>query len=461
MITPYMKRVGIKTKIVPHGHWSSRDENNRFTNRVRFVELLGEILGYTNVEDWYKVKQRDAYEFGGNGLLVKYYSGSIQQLIQETYPNYWFIPWLFQEAPNRYWELSDNIELYIDWLASMKNYTTLNDLYKLRTEDFKLNKGMGLVAKFKQTIIKIYEHIYPEKEWYPFMFEITTMGSLKDKKTHRQYLKHLEEVLGISSPEQWYNKCNKSNISENGCPGLLAYYNKSPTQYIYTMYPDYPWKWYKFSQCSHGEWDKKEKVKEWFDDLLIHHNITDYDDVYKLNRTDILNFYGGGGVDRYKGYIKLITENIPYNWDIKKFIKYGYSKKAVNLLNRLSAIIGIDIRHIHSSKDGEKKIGRYSADGYITAEQVRGKYDLPLNIKGIVIEYHGCCFHGCPKCYPTRSEKTFFGKKTYEECYIKTNERKRKMEADGYLVLELWECEDTELIDLGAWFQTIATMSSI
>jgi len=176
MITPYMTLVGITTKIVPHGHWSKTDENNRFINRIRFIELLGEKLGYTTIEDWYKVKQKDAEDFGGTGLISAYYNRSVTQLLQETYPNIWFIPWLFTNAPQGYWNSIEHVELYIDWLAEKKQYKTLEDLYKLRTEDFKSNNGMGVLSKFSNTIQTILESVYPEKTWLPFLFTIATKG---------------------------------------------------------------------------------------------------------------------------------------------------------------------------------------------------------------------------------------------------------------------------------------------
>jgi hypothetical protein len=448
-----MKLVGITTKIVPHGHWSKKDENNNFVNRIRFIELLGKKLGYNNVEDWYKVKQKDAYDFGGGGLLVKYYDGSITQLLQESFPNEWFIPWLFTNSPQGYWNSIENVELYIDWLAEKKQYNNLEDLYNLRTDDFKSNSGMGIISKFNNTIQTILETVYPEKTWLPFLFTIATMGSQKDRTTHIVYLKWLEEKLGITSPEQWYDKCNKPLFDINKGNGLIANcYNGSPTLFIYTMYPYYPWKWYKFTQSPHGSWDDKDKIIEWFNDLLKHYNITNLEDVYTLNRTDILNFYGNGGIDRHKGYINLIVNNISYNWDKIKFVKNGYSKKSVNFLDRLSKIIDKPIQHKLNSQDGEKKLGRIAVDGYISLENAKNIPGLTSIAGDIVIEYNGCCYHGCPICYTNRSEKTWFSGKSYQFHYDYTEKRKQKLIASGHKVIEIWECEDIPSHDLYMWF---------
>jgi hypothetical protein len=454
MAKSYIELIGITTKTLPCSHWSQIDANGRFINHIRFVELLGKELKCNSISDWYKICNKDVEKFGGSGLITKYYNHSIKPLLEYVFPNEWFVPWLFTMVPQGYWNSLENLELYLDWLSEKNGYRKIDDLYKLRTEHFKTNNGLGVLKKFKGAIQKILEFVYPEKEWLPFKFNHTVSGSLQDIKTHKQYLLHLEQNLCITSPEEWYDRCTVENIKSAGSPGLLGhYYNSSPTKFIYTMYPDFPWKWYKFTQASHGHWNKKDKVKEWFEDMLKHYNITDMEQVYTLGKTDIKAFYGNGGLQWYKSYVELIVKNISYNWDKTKFVKTGYSKKAVNFINRLISVTDIQIKHKLNNQDGEEKIGRKSVDGFILTDIVNSKFNMSLTVKGIVVEYHGCCYHGCPNCYPNRSEKTFFSNKTYQQQYDYTEKRKQTLTELGYIILEIWECEDDDLVDMLEWFK--------
>ncbi len=52
------------------------------------------------------------------------------------------------------------------------------------------------------------------------------------------------------------------------------------------------------------------------------------------------------------------------------------------------------------------------------------------------MNFDGCYFHGCPKCYPEHQEK-----------YNKTQEREREnlLKLAGYQVNSMWECEWNEI----------------
>jgi len=57
-----------------------------------------------------------------------------------------------------------------------------------------------------------------------------------------------------------------------------------------------------------------------------------------------------------------------------------------------------------------------------------------------VFQYHGCPFHGCPKCYPNRQEVITNGK-TAEQLYQATMNRTAFLRKNGYKVIEAWACE--------------------
>ena len=67
-------------------------------------------------------------------------------------------------------------------------------------------------------------------------------------------------------------------------------------------------------------------------------------------------------------------------------------------------------------------------------------YDASTNT---VYEFHGCVFHGCPKCYSKRRDLKRFchPKRTVEEVYQATQSKMQQLRAAGYHVKEMWECE--------------------
>ena len=59
-----------------------------------------------------------------------------------------------------------------------------------------------------------------------------------------------------------------------------------------------------------------------------------------------------------------------------------------------------------------------------------------------VYEFHGCFWHGCSKCYPVRDEKHLrLCKRTMHAVYENTQNKMIRLRAQGYNVVEMWECE--------------------
>ena len=92
------------------------------------------------------------------------------------------------------------------------------------------------------------------------------------------------------------------------------------------------------------------------------------------------------------------------------------------------------LRHARST-DGEFKIpeSRYSVDGY----------DASTNT---VYEFHGCFWHGCPKCHPqrTKTHQRLLGV-NMEGVYKRTQRKMSFLRSKGYGVVEMRECEWTRM----------------
>ena len=65
-----------------------------------------------------------------------------------------------------------------------------------------------------------------------------------------------------------------------------------------------------------------------------------------------------------------------------------------------------------------------------------------------VYEFHGCLYHGCPRCYPSRRAKHYaVPDRSVEELYQATLSKRMALLRAGYTVIEMWECEWDRLVD--------------
>jgi G:T-mismatch repair DNA endonuclease (very short patch repair protein) len=60
-----------------------------------------------------------------------------------------------------------------------------------------------------------------------------------------------------------------------------------------------------------------------------------------------------------------------------------------------------------------------------------------------VLQFHGCFFHGCPKCYPDSGAINRLSQKSFQYLNIKTAKRTAQLRKKGYTVIKKWACEFT------------------
>ena len=85
----------------------------------------------------------------------------------------------------------------------------------------------------------------------------------------------------------------------------------------------------------------------------------------------------------------------------------------------------------HAGNEGECKIPetRFTVDGYHEDSNT-------------VFEFHGCFWHGCERCFPSRHERhPRLLDRTMYDVREKTRQRIQKIKDKRFIVQEMWECE--------------------
>ena len=109
------------------------------------------------------------------------------------------------------------------------------------------------------------------------------------------------------------------------------------------------------------------------------------------------------------------------HWQENRLLKYSDI--------RHPSSVGIRLQHV--ANQGEYLIpnSRYTVDGY----------DAQTNT---VYELHGCFWHGCPECYPNRSEShRRLEDRPMDEVYSCTQKKLQFQRDKSYNVIETSECE--------------------
>ena len=118
----------------------------------------------------------------------------------------------------------------------------------------------------------------------------------------------------------------------------------------------------------------------------------------------------------------------------------GYRKKAkqsvvaYRWLSYVAHKQGVYIQH--GRNVGERRVGPYFLDG--CCEETRTAY-----------EFHGCFYHGCPKCFPAGTPNPVSGL-TMHELYERTQVKTMFLKQRGWQVVEMWECEFRDFLQRDA-----------
>ncbi len=124
----------------PDGYWSIPE------NRRHYMHWLGQQLGFTNTEDWYRVTNNHFHQFNGGGLLNVYFNGSIQAVLADFAPDTKWQPWLFASVPQSFWAKPENRGSYFTWLGERLGFVQPCDWTRLTRQDFLKNRGSWLLS---------------------------------------------------------------------------------------------------------------------------------------------------------------------------------------------------------------------------------------------------------------------------------------------------------------------------
>ena len=144
---------------VPQGFWGD------VCNRRQYMNWLAHLLGYSKLEDWYKITAGDFQKNYGGGMLDLHFSNSPSKAVIDTFPEHKWYEWLFGSAPQGYWQDKKHRLLYIYWLADLLGISKLSDWYAITGQRFRENSGSGFLDFFNNSPIRAITDCFPDYNW--------------------------------------------------------------------------------------------------------------------------------------------------------------------------------------------------------------------------------------------------------------------------------------------------------
>ena len=161
---------------------------------------------------------------------------------------------------------------------------------------------------------------------------------------------------------------------------------------------------------------------------------------HRYHEKDVTKIRGGGetcrsivGYDANALYLWAIMQDMPTGWYTRRRAETGfrpqqaqpYGQMAIQWLTRESDRTGCTIRHQGNGR--EKRIGKLPVDGWCA--ETRTAY-----------QFHGCFWHGCPKCHTDPEETNPKNNKTMATLLADTKKHTTYLRRH-VKVVEMWECD--------------------
>jgi len=108
------------------------------------------------------------------------------------------------------------------------------------------------------------------------------------------------------------------------------------------------------------------------------------------------------------------------------YVNQKNSNKAITWLKYVSEKDNLLIRHARNG--GEFKLGKYSLDGHCKETNT-------------VYEFHGCYYHGCPRCFENRNFWNASKQSSMKFIYNQHLNRIKYIKACNVNLVEMWECD--------------------
>jgi hypothetical protein len=100
----------------------------------------------------------------------------------------------------------------MDWAAKELKVKEKSDWYNVTREQFLEIGGNTILNKFNYSSIFLFSTIYPDYNWLPWKFSMSTLNYWGDVKNQRTFMDWAAKELNVKEMSDWYKISNKVTL---------------------------------------------------------------------------------------------------------------------------------------------------------------------------------------------------------------------------------------------------------
>jgi len=365
---------------VPKSYWDDQSLQRAF-----FDHVMDKELRLRNMDDWYNVNPDSLNSFAKK-LIQAHHQSSFQRALTKIYPEYGWKSPNFKEtrAGRNYWgEVSAQRQLFeeIGRKLRIKHFT---DWYNVTLKEI-IQHGGGtvVIGHYKSSHIQALMKLYPEYPWDPLRFQVVRRNTWKSEANRKEFMDNIGKKLGVEHWEDWYKFVQRDVLNQSrGAYSVLRNHGYSLFQTLKDLYPEHPWKAYKFPSSVRNFWNKEENIQEVLKELETELKIIDPRDWFRISSVQLVNMGMGTLLTKAGGIQKLLINRIfskgPVNGSLMD-ISTRFPKKMQYLL----------FLHVQEMFPKEDILIEYPHPDlrYKTGKLI--ELDIYIPSRNVALEYHG------------------------------------------------------------------------
>lgn len=249
-------------------------------NQRQHLEWVGKQLGVSHLDDWYKFASSEVRKRAP--FISTYHRSSLYEALKNLFPEHNWNPSRFKTVPKGHWSEVEAQREHLNKVGKELGVTKLDDWYKFTSVEFR-KRALFINKYYNGSLPEALQHLYPEHNWDPLLFQRPPRGHWKSEHNQREHLNKLGKELGVRDLDDWYKF--SSQVVSQRAPFIGNYYKGSLYNVLKHLYPEHDWNPLRFPMAPQGYW-KKEQTKKYFQHLFVgwqqQHNIKRLQDWYAL-----------------------------------------------------------------------------------------------------------------------------------------------------------------------------------
>eukprot|EP00026_Physarum_polycephalum_P013000 Phypoly_transcript_13357.p1 GENE.Phypoly_transcript_13357~~Phypoly_transcript_13357.p1 ORF type:complete len:301 (+),score=40.83 Phypoly_transcript_13357:162-1064(+) len=171
-------------------------------SELKFLEYIGEELGFKSPSDWYRIKGNHFYKFNGHSLLKKY-NYSPAEVVMGVFKDHLWLPWKFTKVSERFWDDKTNQKTFMKYLEVKLSFSKMEDWYQIEARHFIKNGGYTLLQRYMSPRLVVME-LMSDHKWEVWLFKNVGLNFWNDLNNQCLFLENLAVKLGFVTMDDWY-----------------------------------------------------------------------------------------------------------------------------------------------------------------------------------------------------------------------------------------------------------------